>query len=299
MPRGRPRVVFLLAVVLACNGSPHAPSDLDARSGLDAPAVEIRVMTFNIRHGIDGSSTYNLETAIGTIAQIAPDVVALQELTRNHPFYACDDQPARIARGLRAATGRAWQRVYHQTWFTQNTECRDRGKGDDRESEGLGLFSPFPLTDVRQVRLPFGAQGLAATVTSGGVRLPVIVTHLASGGAKNRDRRTEQIGSLLLWSEQLGAPRALVGDFNAEPGSPEMGPVFAMYRDAWADAVRAGTARGVPSGLTHSSGRRVDYVLYAPGGRMELLWAETVDTRSLIGLAASDHEPVVAAFRVR
>ena len=65
-------------------------------------------MTFNIQHGIDGSHKYNLQRAIDTTAKAQPDLVALQEVTRNHPYYNCDDQPARIAEGLQAAAGRAW-----------------------------------------------------------------------------------------------------------------------------------------------------------------------------------------------
>ena len=65
-----------------------------------------KVMTFNIQHGIDRSHKYNLQRAIDTIARVQPDLVGLQEVTRNHPYYNCDDQPARIAEGLKAATGR-------------------------------------------------------------------------------------------------------------------------------------------------------------------------------------------------
>ena len=42
----------------------------------------LKVMTFNIQHGIDGSSKYNLQRAIDVIARIQPDIVGLQEVTR-------------------------------------------------------------------------------------------------------------------------------------------------------------------------------------------------------------------------
>ena len=61
------------------------------------PGPGMRVMTFNIQHGIDGTQKYNLQTSIDTIARINPDIVGLVELTRNHPYYNCDDQPAKIA----------------------------------------------------------------------------------------------------------------------------------------------------------------------------------------------------------
>src|SRR4051794_27277625 len=80
-----------------------------------APAAspdELKVVTFNIQHGIDGTHKYNLQRAIDAIARLQPDIVALQEVTRNHPYYNCDDQPARIADGLKTATGRPWSVAY-------------------------------------------------------------------------------------------------------------------------------------------------------------------------------------------
>ena len=40
----------------------------------DSPAG-VKVMTFNIQHGIDGSHKYNLQRAIDAIAKVQPDLV--------------------------------------------------------------------------------------------------------------------------------------------------------------------------------------------------------------------------------
>lgn len=79
------------------NSSPTEPS-----------RVEFTVMTFNIQHGLDGAGRYGLQAAIDTIARIRPDLVGVQELTRNHPAYNCED-------------------------------------GDGPETEGLGFFAPDAL----------------------------------------------------------------------------------------------------------------------------------------------------------
>src|SRR4051794_31923257 len=76
----------------ACGGSSAAPTPGSSAASNRAP-VTIKVMTFNIQHGIDGSGRYNLQRAIDVVARVQPDIVGLQEVTRNHPFYSCDDQP--------------------------------------------------------------------------------------------------------------------------------------------------------------------------------------------------------------
>jgi endonuclease/exonuclease/phosphatase family metal-dependent hydrolase len=261
----------------------------------EAPAG-IKVMTFNIQHGIDGGERYRLQTSIDTIAQINPDIVALVELTRNHPYYACDDQPKAMADALTQKTGRRWTWVYHQQWFTKNKECLESGRGDAAETEGLGFLAPEPLAPPKFIELWNSGLGVMAQ-TSRLPKIPITVTHLAPQ-IVNAPSREKQLAKLLPWVEALGAPQIVLGDFNAFRDSPEMQPVFARYHDAWTDAVAAGTARGRLDGITHGK-RRIDYIFYLPGGRLELLWAETVDTVPLVGKEASDHRPLVAGFRIK
>jgi endonuclease/exonuclease/phosphatase family metal-dependent hydrolase len=256
----------------------------------------IKVMTFNIQHGIDGSQRYNLQTAIDTIARINPDIVAVVELTRNHPYYNCDDQPKAIADGVSRATGRKWTWVYQRQWFTPSMECADSGRGDGKETEGLGFLAPEPLEPPAFIELWNSGLGLTAR-TSRLPGVPITVTHLTAQVA-NASSRAKQLGKLLPWLDAQGAPRILLGDLNAWPEDPELRPIQTVYRDAWADAVAAGTARGRLDGITHKK-HRIDYIFYVPGGRLELLWAETVDTVPLIGKEASDHWPLVAGFRIK
>ena len=257
-------------------------------------AVQLKVMTFNIQHGIDGSSRYNLQRAIDTIARAQPDVVGLQEVTRNHPFYACDDQPARLAAGLRAATGQAWEVAYEQEWFTPDVSCQQAGRGDGRETEGLAFLTRRPVSTPSMLALPDSRLGLQIAVRD--VHgLPVVVTHLSSGAAK-LTARMQQIERLIAWARGFGQPLIVMGDFNAGPQAPELQPFLASFRDAWADALTAGRAIG--AGLTQRT-TRVDYIFYIDGGSMALDSAEFVDTAALIGAIASDHQPLAATFTVR
>ena len=220
----------------------------------------------------------------------------MQEITRNHPSYNCDDQPAAIANGLSAQTGRRWTAIYKEQWFTPDRSCQQSGRGDAAEPEGLAFLAPESLGSPSFVALWNGGLGLA-TRTAWFADIPVVGTHLAAQAAGASDRM-RQISALLPWVETLGVPRLLVGDFNALAQAPELQSTFATYSDAWADALRAGTARGRLDGVTHKLDR-IDFIFYTPNPRLQLQWAETVDTVALVGREASDHRPVVASFAVR
>lgn len=77
------------------------------------------------------------------------------------------------------------------------------------------------------------------------------------------------------------------------PGRPLAGGVFA---NAWDDAVKLG--RAVGSGLSHGT-TRIDCIFCLPGTTLTLQSAEAIDTTALLGIAASDHSPMVATFAVR
>jgi len=252
----------------------------------------LKVMTFNIQHGIDGSEKYNLQRSIDTIARIQPDLVALQEVTRNHPYYNCDDQPAKMADGLKVATGRTWSVVYEQEWFTPNVECRDSGRGDGKETEGLAFLAPAPLGAKSMTPLPVSRIALTVMWPAAG-GIPVTVTHLASG-KKNGDARTKEVEALLKWTAKLGDSQIVLGDFNLKPEEPALQPMLTMFRDAWLVGRKAGTASGQDG--THGD-KRIDFLFYKGSG-LNLTKVETIETATWFGKAASDHRPVVATFRV-
>jgi endonuclease/exonuclease/phosphatase family metal-dependent hydrolase len=139
-------------------------------------------MTFNVQHGIDGRGRYNLQRAIDVIARVQPDIVGLQEVTRNHPSYACDDQPERIASGLRNSTGGNWIVAYQQEWFTADKSCQESGRGDGPETEGLVILSRRAVSSAASASLSDSRIGLEAAVLDA-YGLPIIVTHLTSGAS--------------------------------------------------------------------------------------------------------------------
>jgi endonuclease/exonuclease/phosphatase family metal-dependent hydrolase len=286
------RVAAVLAcLTVACGSSPSSPS-ASAAAGL-RPPVTLRIMTFNIQHGIDGSGRYNLQRTVDAIARAQPDIVGLQEVTRNHPFYACDDQPQRLADGLRASTGQSWTVAYQQEWFTADRSCQGGGRGDGPETEGLVLMARRAVSSATSIGLPDSRLGLEVGVLEA-YGLPIIVTHLTSGASAG-GTRAQQIDRLIGWTRGFGEPRILMGDFNVSSQGAELQPIVGAYHDAWSDAAQMG--RAVGAGLT-KGGARIDYLFYVPSPSLALQSAEVVDTTAG-GVQASDHQPVVATFTVR
>jgi len=283
--------VALACLFAGCGGSPSSPSGAGAAS-LRAP-ITLRVMTFNIQHGIDASGRYNLQRTIDAIARAQPDIVGLQEVTRNHPSYACDDQPARIAAGLRAGTAQSWVVAYQQEWFTPDRSCQESGRGDGPETEGLVLLARRAVSSTTSVPLPDSRLGLEVSVLDA-YQLPVIVTHLTSGAGAS-GTRAQQIDRLIGWTRGFGESRILIGDFNVTPQGPELQPLAAAYHDAWNDAAQMG--RTIGAGASKGSAR-VDYLFYVPSPSLAVQSAEVVDTAAG-GVQASDHQPVLATFTVR
>jgi endonuclease/exonuclease/phosphatase family metal-dependent hydrolase len=282
----------IAGAMLSCGGGPSAPSPFAPSGNATRAPTRFTVMTFNIQHGIDGSGRYGLRRAVETIARIQPDIVGLQEVTRNHPAYNCEDQPALLASGVSGMTGALWTAAYQQEWFTTEFTCRNQGRGDGSATEGLVWMTRHAASPLSMVVLADSRLLLHTSVPALGAAFTV--THLDSG-ADHAAIRSQQIDRLLSWSAGAGEPRIVVGDFNMRPEEPDMQRVFAVYRDAWTEAVRLGRAAGDPA--THRSSR-IDYVLFAGSG-LTVESVETVNTAALIGADASDHRPLIATFTLR
>jgi endonuclease/exonuclease/phosphatase family metal-dependent hydrolase len=283
-----------LAILLTGCGGSSSPSAPSAAAASRAP-VQIKVMTFNIQHGIDGKNRYNLQSAIDTIARVQPDIVGLQEVARQNASYNCDDEAPLIAAGVTTATGQPWTPLFEQEWFTQERTCESTGRGSGAATEGLAFISRRGIGNPAKLPLADSRLGYEVPIREA-YNLPILVTHLVSGGSGNAGIRAQEVSQLMGWAASFGEPRILMGDFNARSEDPELQPVITTYHDAWTDALKAGRAIG--SGPSHGNAR-IDFIFYMPGAGLTLDAAEVVDTVPLIGIEASDHRPLVATFTVR
>jgi endonuclease/exonuclease/phosphatase family metal-dependent hydrolase len=266
-----PRCPFALLVALAlacfagaCRDAPPVMSD-DENEG----ALELRVLSYNIKHGRGMDGEVDLARAGALIRKLNPDLVVLQEIDKGVQRSGREDQMARLSEltGLEARFGAfmAYQGGHY----------------------GIGLLSRFPIIESRNHKLPEGAEPRSAldarVQLPGGSELMLANVHLYA----TEEQRLAQARHLVETYAELELPMILAGDFNSEPG----GAVMSLIEQHWTD-VKKGADK-----LTFSStdpSKEIDFILHRPAKRFEVVSIEVLDEPLV-----SDHRPVLAVLRLR
>ncbi len=241
-----------------------------------APST-VKVLVFNIHAGKDAAGHDSVQAIADLIRSVEPDVALLQEVDRGTARSGHVDQ----LQALMEATGYAGV-------FGRSLDFDGGTYGIAALSHHGFVFDqtvPLPIATVQERAGGSHEPRVAlVTVSRTAVRnLQAITTHLdASAG---NDIRLQEVQDLLLpVHARLGPTRPVLlgGDFNAEPGSPEVQKVRdAGLRDAWTEC-------GQGDGFTYpaeSPAKRIDYVFL--GGSIRCTAARVIDTR------ISDHRPLV------
>ncbi|NIJ12661.1 endonuclease/exonuclease/phosphatase family metal-dependent hydrolase [Saccharomonospora amisosensis] len=262
---------------------------LTALSGTAAPGGPpdvLRAVSFNMHAGIGADGELDLERVAEVIRHSRADVVGLQEVDVH--FSARSDYVDQATR-LAELTG---MRVFFAPIYDLDPEPGH----SQRRRFGVAILSRHPIvattnheltrkSTVGPPRSPTPMPGFAEAVVSvRGRHVHVYSTHL-DYRADPAVRRTQVAETVrVLDGDPPQARQVLLGDLNAEPAAPELGPLFQRVRDAW------GTRRG---GLTYPAPRpvkRIDYITFAGPMRVE---GARVPRSS-----ASDHLPVLALLRL-
>jgi len=232
---------------------------------LPQPGEPLRIMTYNIHHGIDADLVMDLEAIADVIAAQNPDVVVLNEVNR-----------ARITNGFVDTLPLISQRLRMRYVF---------GANPPDEQYGNALLSRYPIlawdnthyahntTEVRGL--------LRAVVQTAGEPLTFYGTHL-DHLASPKDARDQQVSEALAkWD---GTPRAiLLGDLNADPQAPEL---QSIYRAGFLDVLASTGQDDVFTSWNPASRRRIDYIFQTPDLPLHRAW--------VVPSRASDHLPVLA-----
>ena len=248
-----------------------------------ASAQTLKVLDWNTHHGVGTDGVYDLQRFVTWIARSDADVVSLNEVEKNNG-WGNEDQPARYAALLKAATGKTWYHTFAQ---------RDGGTN----GQGNLILSTIPFEATGATTLSYSRSVARAQIVVSGVRVNIFSTHL---DADSSSRRATQMEELKSWASGYSQQHIMAGDFNAWPGASEIGNMTAVAYDAWAVAKAAGVAvaySGNADGNTRNS--RIDYVWYSKKAtHLVLKGAQVFDTRDSSGVMPSDHRPVMATFQV-
>ncbi|MFC7810416.1 endonuclease/exonuclease/phosphatase family protein [Streptomyces olivaceus] len=247
-------------------------------------AVPLRIATYNIHAGTGSDGVFDLDRQATALRALDADVIGLQEVDVHWGARSGDlDVAGELARrlGMRVS----FAPIYSLDPVT--------AQGPRREY-GVAVLSRFPvraaanheitrLSTQDEDPVPAPAPGFGeVTLKVRGVPVQVFVTHLdyradpAVRVAQVADTRR------IMARERAARPRArqvLLGDFNAGPSAPELGPLWRELRDA---------AAGAPGTYPAADPvKRIDYVTVGRGVRVR---GVSVPEEAV----ASDHRPVVA-----
>lgn len=227
---------------------------------------QLRVMSYNIKHGVGNDGVLDLERAAQVIEAARPDVVTLQEI---------DDRCARSGNVDQAK----WlgERLDMHSAFGAFMEY-DGGR------YGMAILSRLPIVSHENIVLPPGAEPRSSLATrvrlSDGEEVVIVGVHFYESEAE----RAAQARALLRALEHESAPVVLSGDFNSRPDSS----VMRIFEESWVVPSKGVDRLTFPS---NDPSREIDYIFFRGGKSRRVprvLHVEVIDEP-----VVSDHRPLV------
>jgi len=260
---------------------------LFSKTESDAPAfIPVKVMTYNIHGGRGGPeedvpALEGLERVAKIVEKHRPDLLLVQEIERG----AERSQKVDEIQWLKQRLG------YTRSAFAPGIE-------EGEWNYGVAIFcnAPGKITATRHKLFLAGEPGkyaeqrvvLESTMQIEGVPVRVYCTHLGL----SQEERKKQTADLVEIMSRGEGPAILAGDFNAEPGSPELIPLEEKMTDVLAALGLAREQRlSYPAGPQAT--KAIDGIFVTSD--FEPVRGEViVDT-----ISASDHNPGVVEVRLK
>lgn len=247
-----------------------AVSTLAARPVIAEGQGTLRVVAYNIKHGRGMDDQVDLPRIADALRVLNADVITLQEVDRNTERTGRVDQVARLGEllGMRGFHGA--HRPYQGGEY------------------GNAVLTRLPVREVKVRAIPPSAGSdlsITELVLGGGPDgrpISVVSVHLA--GAP--EERRAQADSVNAFYSRVEHPVILAGDFNSRRGDLVMSRLEAQ----WSVLAKDGAVNTYPS---DAPDREIDFVMYRPPGRFEVLEHRVVEETM-----ASDHRPLLAVLRI-
>ncbi len=265
----RIKAIAVIAVLLCCR---PALLPADEPQAAETAGPQLRMLSYNIRHGRGMDDRIDLERIAAVIRSVSPDLVALQEVDRKVMRSGVVDQPAELAR-----------LTDMQVAFGGNIDLQGGHYGN-------ALLSRFPITEQQNRLLPRidASEQRGVLIASFDAPPPfagltLLATHLDyRPDPRERLAGVEVLNQLL--ADRGGAPTLLAGDLNATPDSETL----ARLAPHW-QVTNEGELPTVPASAPR---RQIDFILTAPQDRWQV-----IETRVLDEPVASDHRPIFSVLQ--
>jgi endonuclease/exonuclease/phosphatase family metal-dependent hydrolase len=231
-------------------------------------AVEMRIMSFNIRHGLGMNEESNMMDILRIINENKPDLVALQAVDS----LINNGKTQFQLRQLATQTG---------MYFTYGA-----AEHSESGSQGVGILSAWPLEKSQTITLPSTPGADPKVLHCGLIRhsrnltLRFCNSRLEYASVMDRALQSAYINQMLQGSIQ---PVVLGMDMGARPNEQ---PYFS-FRQKWQDAAQGSQVETWNEGIP---GDRLDYIFVLLNNKVRVKDYKVIRNYP----KASDHYPIIA-----
>ena len=233
----------------------------------------IKVMTYNIHHGVNNNKQFDLDGIANVIIKEKPDFVALQEVD------------SVIKRSNNLDLSKILGQKTKMKYLFGNATKIDNGL------YGVAILSKYPIIHSKNVALPFQKNEeprTALQITSvlpSGDTISFISTHLDYKD-KNHYRK-EQVQKINMAFNSNKYPTILAGDINDIPSSKTL-EILHTY---WIPTFNKNNPKSTfPADHPY---KKIDYIFYSKKNKWKLLSQNVVNDS-----IASDHRPYIATLQL-
>ncbi|MET8433820.1 endonuclease/exonuclease/phosphatase family protein [Streptomyces sp900116325] len=240
--------------------------------------VLLRVATYNIHAGAGMDNVFDLDRQAAELRALDADVIGLQEVDVHWDTRS----------QWRDVAGELAERLHMRVSFAPIYSLDPTTPGAPRREFGVAVLSRYRIVSAENHEItrlstqvpdpvPAPAPGFGEVVVRvRGMPVHVYVTHLDYRG--DPSVRIAQVADTRRVMAEDEGRKVLLGDFNAEPGAPELAPLWEELADA---------EPGAPTYPALNPVKRIDFVAVSKDG-VRVRDAAVAET------LASDHRPVVA-----
>jgi len=249
----------------------------------------------------------------GTVLPVIEWNIQVNDASESHARQAMDVLMSTSPQPQVVVIVEAWQFLFNayidelqrqtgKTWYGAfGTHCAAgtwNGGGCANWSQGVGIFSTYPIAGTNTTYFPYAdcwtaaRVGLRAGINVNGTIVNVFAMHLQTGSCANdMQSRNNSMRDFKAWASNFSQPQLVAGDFNADPDQIDAGSGMAPnFVDSWF-AVGSGSRF---TAFNPNPSMKLDYWLSDSGGR-----AQPIQSAVLNSQGVSDHSPLQASFVIR